>query len=150
MEFELEIREQAGREPTLYGTLIQEGRAATGGRAEVFAPGAIEWPSEGVGVATVHRGEIETRGQVVRARNGELSITARATDKIRAAFAEGKRFLSVEFVPLEERTTRGGVREVLRAFVARAALVHQPEYDIATAELRSRSNDIERKARSWL
>ena len=51
--------------------------------------------------------------QVVRERDGRLTITARATEGIREAVASGKRFLSVEFRSIEERTTAGGVRELL-------------------------------------
>ena len=144
---EIEIREQAGREPTLYGTIIQEGRAASGGRREVFAPGAIEWPSQGVGVLTEHRGAVESRGHVVRERDGRLTLTARATDGIREAVAAGKRFMSVEFVSREERTTKGGVREILRAFVDSAALVTAPEYDMTAAEVRKKA--APEAARFW-
>ena len=150
MNCEVEIREeQAGREPTLRGVIIQEGRAASGGRAELFTPGAIEWPSEGVGVKTVHRGDIEVRGQVVRQRDGRLELTARATDAIRDAVAAGKRFLSVEFTSLQERVTKAGIREVQRAFVDSAALVEKPEYDMTTAEVRTAEFDVERAYR-WL
>ncbi|MDE2812025.1 MAG: hypothetical protein OXM01_03320 [Gemmatimonadota bacterium] len=150
MNFPVEIREEAGREPTLYGVIVQEGRAATGGRREVFAPGAIEWPSEGVGVMTEHRGAIEVRGHVIRDRNGRLALTARATDRIVQAVRDGKRFMSVEFRALQERTTKGGVREILRAFVDSAALTDRPEYDTTAAEVRSAAGDVERKARVWL
>lgn len=138
---EVEIREQQGREPTLHGVIVQEGRAASGGRAELFAPNSIAWPGEGVEVATVHLGKTETRGQVMRQSDGRLTMTARATEPIRKAFEEGKRFLSVEFVPVDERRTRAGVREILRAFVGRVALVSRPEYEQATAELRSKQSD---------
>ena len=134
----------------LRGVMIQEGRAATGGLAEVFAPGAIEWPSEGIAIKTVHRGPIEVRAQVVRGRNGELSITARATDAIRQAFAEGKRFLSIEFRALDERTTRAGVREIQRAFVDAAALVVRPEYDMTAAEVRSQYDQKKEGILRWL
>lgn len=147
--FEVEIREEVGREPTLYGVMLQEGRAATGGRAELFAPGAVEWPSEGVGVKTVHLGDIEVRGQVVRHRDGRLALTARATDAIRQAWAEGRRFLSVEFTSLQERVTRAGVREIQRAFVDSAALVVRPEYDMTAAEVRSQRVKREELLR-WL
>lgn len=147
MHFDIEIREQAGREPTLYGVILQEGRAATGGRRELFAPGAIEWPSEGIGVLTVHRGSIETRGHVVRERDGRLTLTARATDGIRRAVNEGKRWMSVEFTALEDRITKGGVREILRAFVPTAALVSAPEYDMTAAEVRNQGD--EDLARFW-
>ena len=146
--FEVEIREaeKPGYEPTLRGTMLQEGRAASGGRAEVFTPGSVEWPSEGVVVRTVHRGKAETRGQVVRERDGRLTLTARATDAIREAVRAGKRYMSIEFQAVEERTTAGGVRELLRAFVNGAALVADPEYDTTTAEVRKRST----QRRLWL
>lgn len=136
MSFEVEIREQEGREPTLRGVIIQEGRAAAGGRAELFAPGSIVWPSEGMGIAAVHHGKVETRGQVIRQPDGRLTVTARATEAIQKAFEDGKRFLSVEFVPIDERRTSAGVREIVRAYVDRAALVHRPEYAQAVAEVR--------------
>ena len=147
LAFEVEVREASrpGYEPTLHGTMIQEGRAASGGRRELFAPGSIEWPSEGVAVLAEHRGRMETRGQVIRRRDGRLTLTARATDAIRRAVEAGKRFMSVEFRALEERTTKGGVREVLRAFVDAAALVAAPEYDTTAAEVRSK-----RRRRVWL
>ena len=145
--FEIEVREssRAGYEPSLRGTMLQEGRAASGGRAELFAPGSVSWPSEGVGILTQHRGTVETRGQVVRQRDGKLTLTARATDAIKQAVASGRRWMSVEFVSVEERTTQAGVREILRALVPAAALVSSPEYDTTTAEIRGK-----RRMRVWL
>ena len=60
--FEVEVREsdKPGYEPTLRGVMLQEGRAASGGRAEVFTPGSVEWPSEGVVVR--HRAPGQVRG----------------------------------------------------------------------------------------
>ena len=146
-DFEVEVREaeRPGYEPTLRGTMLTEGRAASGGRREVFAPGSVEWPSEGVAVRTEHRGEAETRAQVIRQRDGRLTITGRATEAIQAAVAAGRRFMSVEFLAREERTTSGGVREILRAFVDAAALTARPEYDTTAAEVRSRG-----RRRIWL
>ena len=146
--FEVEVREAEtpGREPTLHGTLIQEGRAASGGRRELFTPGSVEWPSAGVAIMTEHRGAVETRAQPIRQRDGRLTITARATDAIREAVKAGKRYMSVEFKAVEERVTQGGVREVLKALVSGAALVADPEYDVTVAELRKRSP----RRRLWL
>ena len=144
--FEVEIREsRAGYEPSLHGTIIQEGRAASGGRRELFVPGSIEWPSAGLAVLTEHRGQVETRAQPVRHSDGRITIRARATDAIRQAVEAGRKWMSVEFRSLEERTTKGGVREVLRAFVDAAALVAAPEYDTTAAEVRSR-----KRTRVWL
>ena len=148
MRFEVEYREES-HGPQLTGVMLQEGRAATGGRAEVFAPGSVEWPSTGIEILTVHKGPTETRGQVVRDRDNRLLLTARATPAIKEAYDAGKRYLSVEFVATRDRVTKGGVREILRAIVDKAALVERPEYDTAIAEVRSAA-DIERKARLWL
>ena len=149
MRFEIEVREAQPGRNVLEGYLLQEGRAAAGGRAEVFAPGSIETPAEGVGIATEHLGPVEVRGHVVRNRDGRLRITAAANDAVRRAYADGKRYLSVEFTALRDRVTKGGVREIERAIVATAAMVREPEYAQATVEVRE-ADDLERKARIWL
>ena len=83
---------------------------------------------------------------MVRQRDGKLTLTARATDAIKQAVAGGRRWMSVEFVSVEERvTTEGGIREILRALVPAAALVSSPEYDSTKAEIRSK-----RRFRVWL
>lgn len=147
MHFEVEYREES-HGPQLTGCILQEGRAARN-LAELFTPGAVEWPSTGIEILTVHKGPAECRGQVVRDRDNRLLLTARATPAIKEAYDDGKRFLSVEFVAVRERVTRGGVREITRAIVDKAALVRRPEYGQAVAEVRSAA-DIERKARLWL
>ncbi|MYC99170.1 MAG: hypothetical protein F4X13_07865 [Gammaproteobacteria bacterium] len=142
--FEVEVRE--GRHgKRLRGVMLQEGRAASGGRREVFAPGSVDWPSNGVGILTEHRGAVEVRSQPVRQGDGRIMVEAEATPAIRAAVEGGKRYMSVEFMAIEERTTQGGVREILSAFVPRAALVDRPEYDSTSAEVRSK-----RRRRVWL
>ena len=145
--FEIEIRE-SGREPMLHGVLLTEGRAASGGRAEVFAPGSVQWPSGGVGIAVGHDGDSETVAHPVRASNGEIRVTARLTEKLRQAVEAGARFMSVEFHALDERRTPAGVREVLSALVPRAVLTGNPEYDTTAAEIRNQTDD-ERYLR-WL
>ena len=146
--FEVEVREsdKPGYEPTLRGVMLQEGRAASGGRREVFTPGSVSWPHDGVAILTEHHGQSVVRGQVVRERDGRLTISARATDAIREAVKAGKRYMSVEFQAVEERTTSGGVREILKALVSAAALVVSPEYDVTTAEVRK----SEPRRRLWL
>ena len=138
----IEIRE-SGNE--LHGTILQEGRAASGGRAEVFAPGSVTWPADGVSISTEHRGEAQIKAFPHRDSQGRITIRARATDAIKAAIEAGKRYMSVEFRSLDERTTKGGVREILRALVEGAALVDSPEYDTTAAEVRD-----QRRRRYWL
>lgn len=132
----VEIRQSEGG-THLYGVLIQEGRAARR-RREVFAPGAVQWPSDGVGILTRHHGEAEVRGVPQREADGRITIKVRATEAIRAAVEAGRRFMSVEFHSLQERRTEGGVREILRALVPDVALVASPEYDMTAAEVRRR------------
>ena len=130
---EIELR-QNGRE--LVGVILQEGRAATGGRAEVFAPNSVEWLGEGIEIRTVHRGAPEVKAIPERQADGRITIRAAATDAIRRAYAEGKKYLSVEFHPIRQMQTRAGVREIQRAVVIGAAMVANPEYNQAVAEIR--------------
>ena len=139
MKVVVEVREQGGE---LHGVILQEGRAASGGRREVFAPGSLTWPSDGIAIRTDHRGPAETRAFPHRDQKGNIRIRARATAAIRAAVEAGKKWMSIEFRALEERTTQGGVRELLRVFVEGAALVADPEYDVTAAEVRSRRRRI--------
>lgn len=147
--FDIELREseRPGYEPSLHGTIITEGRAASDGLVrEVFTNGSVEWPRDGIAILTEHRGRIETRAHPVRHRDGRITFQTRATDEIRQAVASGKRYMSVEFRSISERTTASGVREILRALVDAAALTAAPVYDTTAAELRSRR----RPPRFWL
>lgn len=130
---DVEVREKNG---LLHGVILVEGRAASGGLAEVFAPGSLQWPSDGIAIRTVHRGPVETMAYPHRAENGEIRIRADATEGIKAALQSGKQSMSVEFRSLKERRTKGGVREILNAIVTAASLVTDPEYDVTRAEIR--------------
>ena len=143
----MEVREE-GQE--LVGTVLTEGRAASGGRAEVFAPGSVSWDSRGIGIRTAHGASVESRAHPTRQSDGRLTIATRATQAISEAVAAGKRYMSVEFVALRERTTKAGVREVLEAFLRDAALTASPEYDSTAAEVREREREREQRRRVWL
>ena len=133
----VEIRAAADG-PHLHGVMVTEGRAASGGRAEVFTPGSVEWPRAGVSILAAHRLAPETRAVPVREPDGRITVRTPATPAIREAVEGGRRYMSVEFHAIRERTTRGGVREVLQAYVPAAALVDSPEYDTTAAEVRAR------------
>ena len=143
--FEVEIRQAEGREPELHGVMLTEGRAASGGRAELFVPGSVQWPSEGVEIAPSHVLPSEVRAHPVRESDGRLTLRTRATDALRQAVESGARFMSVEFHAMRERRTQAGVREILTALVVRAALTDIPEYDTTAAELRNKKG-----RRVWL
>ena len=148
--FEYEVRSEAGREPMLYATILSEGRAASR-LTEVFTPGSIRWPSTGIDITIEHGGPLETRAHPIRQQDGQIKVMAPATAKIQQAYAEGKRWMSIEFMSLEERTTSGGIREILRAFVPTAAMTSRPHYDSTHAEVRAEEQeDLLRRAWLWL
>ena len=142
---------------TLHGVMLQEGRAARM-RREVFAPGSVRWPSNGVSVLLRHHGEPHVRAMPERQADGRITIEAPATPSIRETVAGGRRHMSVEFHSLDEATTGGGIREIRSAFVPSVALVADPEYTQTVAEIRAAGGrlggsfplrkDIECKCRS--
>ena len=136
----VEVRESASG-PMLHGVLIQEGRAASA-RAEVFAPGSLVWASEGVAIRAQHLGVEDARAVPTREANGEIRIAAPASAAIVAAFNEGRKFLSIEFHALQETRSKSGIREIQSAFLPGVALVADPEYKQATAEVRTRQRRI--------
>ena len=120
----------------LHGVLIQEGRAASV-RPEVFAPGSLVWSATGIAIRSKHLGAEDSRAIPTRESNGEIRIAAPASAALVAAFNEGRRFLSIEFHSLQETRSKAGVREITQAFLPGAAMVSDPEYKMATAEIRS-------------
>ena len=136
----VEVRESASG-PMLHGVLIQEGRAASA-RAEVFAPGSLVWASDGVAIRAKHLGTEDSRAVPTRAANGEIKIAAPATAALVAAFNEGRKFLSIEFHALQETRSKAGIREIVQAFLPGVALVSDPEYVQAKAEVRSKQRRV--------
>ena len=122
--------------PMLHGVLIQEGRAASV-RAEVFAPGSLVWSASGIALRAEHLGAEDSRAIPTREAGGEIRIATPASPALVAAFNEGRKFLSIEFHSLKETRSKSGVREIQSAFLPGAALVADPEYKQATAEVRS-------------
>ena len=138
---QIEIRREAD---ALHGVIIQEGRAASGSRSELFTPGAILWPAEGVEILLEHRGKVAATVIPQRAANGEIRFSTPLSPDILAAWEAGKRHLSIEFVALAERRVKAGIREISKALVRAAALVSAPEYDAAVAEIRD-----QKRRRRW-
>ena len=129
----LELREAGER---LTGVILQEGRIASE-RLELFIPGALVWPDEGIALRTEHRGLEVGRAIPSRLPNGEIRISVKASPEIREAFGS-KRFLSVEFTSLDETRNASGVREIDRAYVDGAAMTSAGRNTLqARAELRS-------------
>ena len=142
----VEVRDAADG-PMLRGVVLQEGRAAHGGRAEVFTPLSVVWPSDGIAIRTEHRGVEVGRAMPTRDTDGSLRIETRATPAILTAY-KTRRYFSVEFHALAEVRTAGGVREISRALLEAAALVPNPEYPNVRAEVRAEVRASRRKV--WL
>ena len=143
LRFPVEVR-ASEHGPMLHGILITEGRAARGGRAELFAPGATIWPTAGVAILLTHRGAPVARAVPTREGN-EIRISAPANPAIFDAVKAGRKWMSVEFTALSETRTAGGVREIESAYVDCAALTDDPEYHQSSAEVRTRC-----KRKVWL
>ena len=132
----VEVRDAADG-PMLRGVVLQEGRAAQGGRAEVFAPFSVVWPADGIALLGEHRADVVlARAVPIRDADGSLRVETRATEAILDAY-KTRKFFSVEFRSLREVRTSGGIREIQRALVDAAALVPNPEYPNVRAEVRS-------------
>ena len=140
----VELRESEGQR-RLHGCLLQEGRVAST-RAEVFAPGACQWPAEGVEIRTEHRGRSEARTLPTRQTDGSIVIDAAASPGMIAAVESGRRFMSVEFHALAETRNASDIREIQTALITAGALTDAPEYTQTSAELRDRG----RRRRFWL
>lgn len=136
--------------PVLRGTIITEGRPAARAR-EVFAPGAVHFPPEGIEIRTRHGAKAEARAVPTRdPQTGEIRIEVPANDALRRAVdTEGRKWMSVEFTPLRERITPSGIREVLSAWVDGAALAVRPYYDVTSAVVEAREAQ-DRAAAAWL
>lgn len=132
----------------IVGTLIQMGRVADD-RAEVFAPGSIEWPHNGVQLLAEHRGRSVMRFQPVLS-GSELRIDAPLPDtalgrEVATEIRSGRRSdLSIEFHATDEAQV-AGVREIRAALVAAAATVPTGSYAQAHAEVREK-----KPRRRWL
>ena len=132
----VELRETDGG-PVMHGVLLTEGRAASGRRRELFAPGAVVWPESGIEIRTVHLGRTEAVAVPVR-QGAEIHVSVPATPALAAAVRAGKDQMSVEFHAVTETRTASGIREIERAIVTGAIVTDIPEYQQTRAELRER------------
>ena len=132
----------------LVGVLLPLGRVA-GDRREVFTPGSVSWPHNGMCLLAEHRGRQVMRFDPIES-DGELRIDAELPDTAAGREAaelvrSGQRAaLSIEFHAVDEGIVQG-VREIRSAIVDAAALVPLGSYDQAQAEIRAR-----REVRYWL
>ena len=134
----------------LTGTLMTYGERAAD-RAEVFEPGALRWPDNGillrrqhVRAAPIMRVIPEVRGNQV-VLDAPLPDTAAGRDaatEVRAGLLGG---LSVEFRAVAQNYA-GGVRRIAGALLTGAGLVDEPSYGGSAVEVRGRTA----RRRMWL
>ena len=136
----VEIREADGKPTRLIGTLLPFNVRARD-RAEMFLPGSVSWPSDGVVLRRQHnRSEpilkfvpVEADGQLtVDALIPETRAGADALAEVKSGLLSG---LSVEFKSIKEDVV-GGVRKISDAVLVGAGLVDSPSYSQAVVEAR--------------
>ena len=141
----VELREATAETPArLTGVLLPIGRVAVD-RQEVFTPGSVTFPANGVRLLLEHRGREVLRFtpvEDVAAAEWTLDVVLPDTPEGREAAAlvkSGTRpALSVEmYVLADQRVSR--VREIRSAVIDAAALCKVGVYGQARAELRSRA-----------
>ena len=94
---------RAGKGRDSMAVILTEGRAASGGRREVHAPGSATWPADGIVIRLGHGKPAEIRNVIpARATTGAVQVAARATDAIKRAVSAGAKYASIEFLPLKE------------------------------------------------
>ena len=126
----------------LTGTLITEGEQAND-RRELFMPGALTWPAEGIVLRRQHARDkpitmIQPRREgnkiVVDETLPDTTAGRDAAAEIRAGMFKG---LSVEFVSQRERFA-GGLRKIGGALLKGAGLVDTPSYSSAVVSVRNK------------
>ena len=143
----VQLVEERGSVGRLTGVLIETGRVASD-RREVFVPGSVKWPAEGVDLLHGHGGE-KVLSFAPKVDGSEIRIDEPLPDtilgrKVREEVKSGSRSsLSVEFFSLAESVV-SSVREIRSALVEAVALVADGSYKQAVVEVRAK-----RKRHRW-
>jgi len=123
------------RAKRLHAVLIKEGRAADS-LLEVFTPGALQWPSEGIVMRPRHGAEVGIVQAWPERRDGSIIVDIAPSEELLTRWKAGARNCSVEFHALAESRTRRGVRQIDRALLVGGALTSRPAYSDTPAEYR--------------
>ena len=134
----------------LVGILMPYGQRAAD-RPEMFEPGALHWPADGVLLRSMHKRQDPVARFIPEATDTEVRVSIDLPDttagrdaaaNVRAGVLRG---LSVEFNAERERQV-DGVRVIQRAALMGAGLVDSGAYAGATVEARSEA----KRRRVWL
>ena len=146
----IELRADDMSPGRLSGVLLNYGERAHD-RPEVFEPGSLRWPPEGIVLRRQHDRRAPVMRVVPEVREGAVVIDAALPDtsagrdaasEIRGGLFRG---LSVEFRAVRQRYT-GGVRHIADALLTGAGLVDSPSYTGSRVEVREGG----RRRRLWL
>ena len=135
----------------LVGTLLRYGERASN-RAEIFEPGSLTWPANGVVLRRQHVRGAPIARVIPETRGNEVVIDYPLPDTTagRDAAIEVKNGtlggLSVEFRATAQKFV-GGVRRITSALLGGAGLVDSPEYGGSTVEVRQGGKG---RIRVWL
>ena len=150
----VEIREVEGK-PRLVGILMPYGERAQD-RAEVFEPGSLSWPDDGVVLRRQHVRESPIMRIVPVEVEGRLTVDAPIPDtaagrdcasELRSGLFRG---LSVEFRATAQNIV-GGIRRISKAVLTGAGLVDEGSFAGATVEARAKAErDRDRHTREFL
>ena len=125
------------------GTLLTYGERASD-RAEMFEPGALRWPDNGIVLRRQHQRATPIMRVLPEVRGNQIVVDAPLPDttagrdaaaEIRAGLFKG---LSVEFKATAQRFA-GGVRHITGALLNGAGLVDTPSYAGSAVEVRART-----------
>ena len=152
IECGIELRDDAdGMSPgRLVGTLVTYGAET---RGEVFEPGSLTWPADGIVINRSHNGrapilrvvpEVRGRDVVIEAPIPDTSAGRDAAREVRDGLMVG---MSVEFKAIRQ-VYRAGVRRITQAALLGAGLVPDPFHRTAV-EVRDTLGTIEGR-RLWL
>ena len=134
----------------LEGVLMPYGQRAAD-RPEMFEPGALHWPADGVLLRAMHKRQEPIARFIPEASETEVRVSIQLPDttagrdaatNVRAGVLAG---LSVEFRAERERRDKG-LRVIERAELVGAGLVDSGAYAAATVEARGKAG----RRRLWL
>ena len=146
----IELREDTTRQSPgrLIGTILTYGERASD-RAEMFEPGALTWPAEGIVLnrqhtraAPIMRVVPEVRGSavVVDVALPDTTVGRDTAAEVRSGLFRG---LSVEFRTIKQ-SYQNGVRRIAEAVLGGVGLVDSASYSGSTVEVRGK------RFRVWL
>ncbi len=142
-----ETRQSPGR---IVGTLLTYGKRALD-RAEVFSPGALRWPDDGIILNEQHNRQAPIMRFTPELSGDEVRIDAALPDTQRgrdaATMIRNGTFtgLSIEFRSQSEGRS-AGVRQIRQAHLSAAALVDSPSHS-STVEVQAKPST---RRRPWL